>query len=101
MNQQRLCMTCGHVGKPRRATKGHFILELVLWLCFIVPGLIYSIWRLTTRHDACASCGATTLIPTDSPMAKAHFASSGQAAPPPSGAAYSAGKTVGRLLGRK
>jgi len=34
-------------------TKGHFALEFVLWLCFLVPGIIYSIWRLTTRRETC------------------------------------------------
>jgi len=39
----------------------------MLWLAFLIPGLIYSIWRLTTRQPACAKCGATDVVPEDSP----------------------------------
>lgn len=48
-----VCTACGYVGEPTTATKGSFGVELVLWLCLIIPGLIYSIWRLSSRHDAC------------------------------------------------
>ena len=47
------CVTCGTTGRPKRVTRGSLLIELVLWLCFIVPGLIYSLWRLSTRHTAC------------------------------------------------
>src|SRR5690606_29737256 len=65
------CSSCGAEGATRTATKGSIWLEIVLWLCFIVPGLIYSIWRITTRHQVCASCGALTLMPPNSPKAMA------------------------------
>ena len=64
-----LCSACGEKGFPSRQTKGSVLIEIILWLCFIVPGLIYSIWRASTRYDACARCGSTTLIPVDSPIA--------------------------------
>jgi hypothetical protein len=51
-------------------TKGSFLIEFLLWVCFIVPGLIYSIWRLGTRHKGCPSCGGP-MIPVDSPVARA------------------------------
>ena len=69
------CMTCGSDGKPVSTTKGSLAIELMLWLCFIIPGILYSLWRLTTRSPACSFCKATTLIPMDSPAAKAHKAS--------------------------
>ena len=62
-----ICTTCGHVGLPDRVTKGSFLIELALWLFFIVPGLIYSIWRLTTKHDACPMCGNSSMIPSGTP----------------------------------
>lgn len=67
----RYCQHCGSVGPARKHTKGSFALEVVLWLCFIVPGVIYSVWRLTTREWVCGTCGAPNTIPTDSPNAKA------------------------------
>lgn len=63
------CMTCGSEDVPKVVTKGGTLIELILWLCFIVPGLIYSIWRVGSRHGACAQCGSVTLVPIDSPAA--------------------------------
>lgn len=71
MARELVCTTCGSVAKPERVTKGSMLIEFILWLCFIIPGLIYSIWRLTTRHDACSVCGAATLVPRHSPAGKA------------------------------
>lgn len=64
------CVTCEHTGKPRTFTRGSIFIEIILWLCFLVPGLIYSIWRLTSKCIICASCGNPDIIPTDSPRAK-------------------------------
>lgn len=71
MAQDLYCKTCGSVGRPKRVTRGSFGLEVVLWLCFLIPGILYSLWRLTTKHEACRTCGADTLIPLNSPMAVA------------------------------
>lgn len=65
-----LCSNCGTQGKPKLKTKGSIFIEIILWLCLIVPGLIYSIWRHTTRYKACPSCGAPNMIPLDSPRAQ-------------------------------
>lgn len=68
----RHCMTCGTSGLPKVITKGSIFIEIFLWLCLIVPGLIYSIWRLSSRHKACPSCGSPTLVPVASPAAVNH-----------------------------
>ena len=68
--EARLCTSCGHQGPTKMHTKGSFGIELVLWLLMIVPGLIYSLWRLSSRHPVCAACGAATLVPVDSPVAR-------------------------------
>lgn len=70
----KLCAQCGTMTDPRRVTKGSFWMEAALWLLFLLPGLIYSIWRLSSRHDACAACGSRDLIPADSPRAQAILA---------------------------
>lgn len=57
-----VCSTCGALGKPTTRTKGSFLIELLLWVLFCAPGLIYSIWRLTSKErDVCASCGGKML----------------------------------------
>lgn len=103
-----VCTSCGYVGEPRAITKGSIWIEVVLWLCFLIPGLIYSIWRLSSRHDGCPSCGHTTLIPIDSPMAQkfvrenlpAHAVTTPPTIRAPSKAAQGAGKALGRFVGR-
>ncbi len=63
-----ICTTCGYVGKPIKLVKGSFAIELFLWLCFFVPGFIYSIWRLTSKIDVCPKCKNPNMIPIDSPV---------------------------------
>jgi hypothetical protein len=65
-----ICTVCGTAGEPKTITKGSTLIELILWLCFLIPGLLYSIWRLTSRHKACAACGNQNLVPPDSPIGK-------------------------------
>ena len=69
MAKQLLCVDCMNQGKPKMHTKGSIIIELLLWL-FIIPGLIYSIWRQTSKVKVCRSCGGANLIPLDSPRAQ-------------------------------
>jgi hypothetical protein len=61
-----ICESCGTVGKPVTHTKGSFILEVVLWILFCAPGLIYTIWRLTTREQVCPTCKGK-MIATNTP----------------------------------
>jgi hypothetical protein len=65
------CVTCGTTGRPKSVTRGSLLIEVFLWLCFIVPGFLYSLWRLTTRHKACGTCGSEQIIPPSSPRAAA------------------------------
>ncbi len=66
----KLCTSCGFVGLPKKFTKGSFLVELILWLFMLLPGLIYSIWRLSSQYEGCPQCEAKTMIPLDSPVAK-------------------------------
>ena len=65
-----LCTNCLFRGYPKTVTPGSIIIELFLWFCFLLPGLIYSLWRLSARHKACPSCGARNMIPANSPAAR-------------------------------
>jgi len=71
MKGKQICSNCGHAGMPVSVTKGSFAIELVLWICFLLPGLIYSLWRLTSKADCCARCGSAALVPTDTPRGRA------------------------------
>jgi hypothetical protein len=69
--KELICSACGTAGKPKSHTRGSIFIEIILWLCFIIPGLIYSIWRLTTRRPVCRTCGSTQMVPLTSPAGKA------------------------------
>jgi ribosomal protein S27AE len=71
MAAEKYCPNCGTIAKPKTLTKGSFLIEVFLWLLLIVPGLIYSLWRMTSKAKVCPGCGNPNMIPTDSPMAKA------------------------------
>lgn len=62
-----ICPQCGTLGQTRIHTPGSILIELVLWLCFIIPGLVYSIWRHTARREVCKACGNSKLLPVGTP----------------------------------
>jgi hypothetical protein len=64
---ESVCSSCGAVSVPKRGNKGSFGVELVLWLFFIVPGLIYSLWRQANEERRCRACNGTSMVPLDSP----------------------------------
>lgn len=78
MAKQLICSQCGHVGNSSTGVKGSFLIEIVLWLCFIIPGLIYSLWRSTSRYKKCPVCGSTNMIPVDSPVGQKLLADQGK-----------------------
>jgi hypothetical protein len=68
--KEQVCTYCGHVGDPTSQAKGSILIEIILWLCFLIPGLIYSIWRMTSKQKVCPSCGHAGMIPIDSPKGR-------------------------------
>jgi len=70
MAKALICPNCGTTGLPKTFTKGSILMELCLWLLFLIPGLIYSLWRISSRYKGCRQCGATNLVPLDSPRGK-------------------------------
>lgn len=66
-----ICSHCGTQGEPRTYTRGCVIVEAVLWLAFIVPGILYSAWRRSTRFRGCPACEAPHMVPADSPQGAA------------------------------
>jgi hypothetical protein len=66
----KICTSCGTVGEGRTITRGSVGIEIILWLCFILPGLIYSVWRHTSQYTGCEVCGSKDMIPLDSPVGR-------------------------------
>lgn len=69
------CPSCGTVSNGQRHVPGSIAVEIILWLCFLVPGIIYSIWRLSAAKKACTACKAVGLIPVSSPRAQRELGS--------------------------
>ncbi|UWZ83476.1 hypothetical protein [Occallatibacter riparius] len=69
-----LCTQCGSQVWPKTITPGSFLMELLLWLLFLVPGVIYSIWRIASRYKGCPVCGGKSCIPLGTPAANAIMA---------------------------
>ena len=66
-----VCTNCGFVGRPRMTVQGSGCVELALWLLLIIPGVIYSVWRLPSKQPACPNCSApNSMIPAHSPRAR-------------------------------
>ena len=64
----RICAQCGSIGRPKKVPGGSLLVEVGLWFCFLVPGLIYSLWRVGSKRPTCRRCGAAnSLVPLDSP----------------------------------
>jgi ribosomal protein L32 len=67
MSKVQICKKCGHRGDPKIVTKGSIFIEFVLWLALLIPGVIYSIWRLTAKYAVCPQCGAPNMLQINSP----------------------------------
>ena len=70
LKRLHVCTVCFSSVYPKLSTYGSFIIEVILWFFFLVPGLIYTLWRITTRHTRCPVCGSHLIIPADSPRGK-------------------------------
>lgn len=70
--QMSVCMACNFIGKPK--PKGSGGIEFVLWIFYLVPGLIYHLWR-HSGGNKCPECG-NAMIPAHTPKAQEIIAKS-------------------------
>lgn len=66
--KELVCKDCGYIGMVSQTSRGSILIEIVLWLCVIVPGLIYSIWRMSNKAYRCPGCSGWNMIPTSTPI---------------------------------
>ncbi len=65
-----ICERCGKTAdKAVAKTQGSLLLELLLWLFFILPGVIYTIWRRSGK-PGCPHCGSEQVVPLESPKGR-------------------------------
>ena len=66
MAQQVYCSNCKSVTTPKPS--GSVIITLILILFYIIPGIIYEIWR--GKNKRCGQCGSSSIMPLHSPAAQ-------------------------------
>lgn len=66
--EQHVCTKCGHVGYPEMVSPGNGCVALLLFAFFIIPGVIYVAWMMTSEKLVfCRKCGGkNTMIPAES-----------------------------------
>ena len=64
-----VCMECGCQRDPIDAKRGLLVIEIFMWLLYIVPGVIYSIWRRVRKHQVCPNCLNPSIVLTSSSRA--------------------------------
>jgi len=61
-NAKYYCNTC-HNSPPVAIMKGNGWVEFILYLCYIAPGIIYSVWRRSGEPNVCPVCKTAALVP--------------------------------------
>lgn len=61
------CLKCEYVGKPKLKVKGNLAVEIFLWLFFLLPGILYTLWRSASAYYGCPICGSDSTVPLTSP----------------------------------
>jgi predicted RNA-binding Zn-ribbon protein involved in translation (DUF1610 family) len=56
-----VCSNCQFTGRGKRP--GSNAIEVILWLCYLVPGIFYSLWRNSKKEKICPQCGAKPMVP--------------------------------------
>ncbi len=59
---KQICTSCNST-TVEGIRKGNGWIEFVLWLAYIVPGIIYSIWRRSGEPSSCPTCKKESLKP--------------------------------------
>jgi hypothetical protein len=65
LRPSKICTRCG-TASATPSMPGSGWIELILWM-YIVPGMIYSIWRRSNKSHTCHACGCKDLIPIYTP----------------------------------
>jgi len=66
-----ICPNCHSIIKPREVESGSGWITLLLLFFFVVPAIIYSFWRSSTRKNTCPTCGAPNPVPLSTPAGQA------------------------------
>ena len=67
---KKVCRDCWFVSEPAQNSKlrGSGSITLILLCFYLIPGIIYMIWRRGDKTEICQKCHGKNLIPIDSPL---------------------------------
>lgn len=65
-----ICENCGTVGFFETSDKGNMAIGCCFYAVAILPGLIYSAWRASTRQKRCDKCGSSDVIKIATPRGR-------------------------------
>lgn len=65
-----ICKSCGTLQGIQSSIPGHLLIEIILWCCGLVPGLIYTVWRRSSKYAKCSVCSSKEIVPLNSPMGR-------------------------------
>ncbi|MGA2228862.1 MAG: hypothetical protein ABSH41_30875 [Syntrophobacteraceae bacterium] len=53
-----ICPSCQYVGESGSIAKGSRKMEITLWCCLLLPGMLYTVWRQSKegRYQGCPQC---------------------------------------------
>lgn len=62
------CTVCKTISERSKTTMpGSDGAEIALWVLFLLPGIVYSIWRSNAKAEVCPACGSKAIVPVSSP----------------------------------
>lgn len=64
-----ICLHCETPCAPDYEKPGNLFFEIILWCMFLLPGVLYTYWRVDSAKPVCPSCRGAT-VPVDSPRGK-------------------------------
>lgn len=73
MKDLYICRACWLVATPKIIAKGSYLIEIMLWCLFIIPGIFYSSWRHISKDKVCPACSSLAVVPINSSMGKKLF----------------------------
>ena len=62
------CKSCGHKGTMKEVRPGSGLITFFLFWFLILPAILYSQWRWSSRKRTCPACRGTDVIPADSSL---------------------------------
>lgn len=79
---QYICTQCGSVGQFNKKSPGSWLLMVFLLFCFVLPGILYWIWRVANHKRRCDICDSTSVVPVTSPVGQKLLQQHGTHQPP-------------------